>query len=225
MVELLLDRGADLEAKDNVSAATDAATALFRAVAFGHRATVKLLVDRGADLEAKDCVSAGTVCAARRIAECGLDGPGREAALGGMSGQEQRECGDGVCCAANGGVRDQPARDRDGDELSEHPAPVAGRRVRRRGCRDFWRAAWVRRGEVWRGHSTLQFGATSLDRAALRGHKETVELLLDRGADPEAKDHVSAVSLPAAQRVRKGDTGRPGTALEMTRQGVVLLWR
>ncbi len=83
----------------------------------------------------------------------------------------------------------------------------------------------MRRGEVWRGHSTLQFGATSLDRAALRGHKETVELLLDRGADPEAKDHVSAVSLPAAQRVRKGDTGRPGTALEMRRQGVVLLWR
>ncbi len=71
----------------------DAATALFRAVAFGHRATVKLLVDRGADLEAKDCVSAGTVCAARRIAECGLDGPGREAALGGMSGGE-RGCDD-----------------------------------------------------------------------------------------------------------------------------------
>ncbi|KAA0145905.1 hypothetical protein FNF29_08348 [Cafeteria roenbergensis] len=57
--------------------------------------------------------------------------------------------------------------------------------------------------QTWRPR-TARFGATSLDRAALRGHKETVELLLDRGADPEAKDHVSAVSLPAAQTGPQG---------------------
>ena len=83
----------------------------------------------------------------------------------------------------------------------------------------------MRRCVVVCGHASSQFGITVLMAATLFGCKDAVELLVDRGADPEAKDHVSAVSLPAAQRVRKGDTGRPGTALEMTRQGVVLLWR
>ena len=37
----------------------------------------------------------------------------------------------------------------------------------------------------------LQFGSTALIMAAGRGPKDTVELLLDRGADPEAKTGVS----------------------------------
>ncbi|KAA0150244.1 hypothetical protein FNF31_07052 [Cafeteria roenbergensis] len=46
---LLLDRGADLEAKDE-----DGWTALLAAAIQGHRDTVELLLDSGADLEAKD---------------------------------------------------------------------------------------------------------------------------------------------------------------------------
>ncbi|KAA0170630.1 hypothetical protein FNF28_01392 [Cafeteria roenbergensis] len=45
-VELLLDRGADLEATDD-----DGSTALVFAASGGHKDTVELLLDRGADLE------------------------------------------------------------------------------------------------------------------------------------------------------------------------------
>ncbi len=40
-------------------------------------------------------------------------------------------------------------------------------------------------------------------KAAIAGHKGTMELLLDRGADLDAKDHVSAVSMCAARRTAK----------------------
>ncbi|UKZ51788.1 hypothetical protein TrVGV298_005552 [Trichoderma virens] len=48
--DLLLDKGADLESKDNESGRTP----LSWAVAGGHTATVQLLLDKGADLESKD---------------------------------------------------------------------------------------------------------------------------------------------------------------------------
>ena len=41
-----------------------------------------------------------------------------------------------------------------------------------------------------RGHATSQFGTTVLVQAASCGHVDTVELLLDRGADLEAKSRV-----------------------------------
>ena len=50
----------------------------------------------------------------------------------------------------------------------------------------------VRRGAVTCGPATSQFGGgTALVEAATGGHKDTVELLLDRGADLEAKGRVS----------------------------------
>lgn len=48
-MELLLDRGAKLEARDNLGC-----TPLCRAAAKGSVDVVKLLLDRGGDLEAKD---------------------------------------------------------------------------------------------------------------------------------------------------------------------------
>jgi ankyrin repeat protein len=48
VVRLLLDRGADVEAK-----AEDKWTALIWAAILGHEAIVRLLLDRGADVEAK----------------------------------------------------------------------------------------------------------------------------------------------------------------------------
>ena len=41
----------------------------------------------------------------------------------------------------------------------------------------------------------LQFGSTALIMAAGRGHKDTVELLLDRGADLETDGHVSGAAV------------------------------
>ncbi len=46
-----------------------------------------------------------------------------------------------------------------------------------------------------RGHAASQNGATALVRAASGGHTETVELLLDRGADLEVKGRVRAAAV------------------------------
>ncbi len=45
------------------------------------------------------------------------------------------------------------------------------------------------------GRATSQAGYTSLVGAASGGHKDTVELLLGRGAELEAKDDVSAAAV------------------------------
>ena len=52
--------------------------------------------------------------------------------------------------------------------------------------------ATVRRGEVTRVLARSQSGDTALAMAASGGHKDMVELLLDRGVDLEAKARVSA---------------------------------
>ncbi len=52
----------------------------------------------------------------------------------------------------------------------------------------------VRRVTVICGPVVSQFDGTALVQAARGGHKDTVELLLDRGANLEAKDRVSAAA-------------------------------
>ena len=53
----------------------------------------------------------------------------------------------------------------------------------------------VRRGAVTCGPATSQYGSMALVSAARYGHKDMVELLLDRGANLEAKDRVSAAAV------------------------------
>ncbi len=60
---------------------------------------------------------------------------------------------------------------------------------------DVNRGAMVRRGAVTCGPAASQHGATGLVAAASDGHKATVELLLDRGADLEAKGYVSVAAV------------------------------
>ncbi len=50
----------------------------------------------------------------------------------------------------------------------------------------------VRRCKVRFEYAFAQYGTPALAWAARRGRKDTVELLLDRGADLEAKDRVGA---------------------------------
>ena len=57
------------------------------------------------------------------------------------------------------------------------------------------RGAMVRGGAVLCGPATSQHGATALVLAASEGHIDAVELLLDRGADLEAKHEVSAAAV------------------------------
>ncbi|KAA0145852.1 hypothetical protein FNF31_07940 [Cafeteria roenbergensis] len=64
----------------------------------------------------------------------------------------------------------------------------------------------VRRDAVTYGPATLQFDGTALVRAACGGHKDTVELLLDRGANLEAKDFFDGTALVQAARGGHKDT-------------------
>ena len=121
---------------------------------------MELLLDRGADLEAKHEVSEAAVNIAAQQAAPGIaGGPGR-------------------------GIGDYALRCR---------VPVAYRRVMRR-----WRwgtvgrGGMVRRGAVTCGPAISQCGNTALVRAVSGGQKDTVELLLDRGADLEAEGWVRA---------------------------------
>ncbi len=76
------------------------------------------------------------------------------------------------------------------------------------------------------GHATSQEGATALVLAASRGRKDMVELLVDRGADLEAKDEVSAGAMGYCATLRAGRHGRScGAVMGMSCRGVVLLWR
>ena len=68
-----------------------------------------------------------------------------------------------------------------------------------------------------------QDGSTSLMKAAMRGHSDTVELLLDRGANPEAKAAVSLARAAAAQLSACGCHGR-AVDLNGDRGGGVSCW-
>ena len=73
---------------------------------------------------------------------------------------------------------------------------------------------------------TSQDGATALVLMAKAGHKDTVELLVDRGAHLEARDRVSAAAACSSATGRAGRHGRAGgLAMVVMRQGAVLLWR
>ncbi len=65
-------------------------------------------------------------------------------------------------------------------------ARLASLHISRGGCYAFLRCV------MWcGGYEASQYGTTALTAAAAGGSKDTVELLLDRGADLAAKDSVS----------------------------------
>ncbi len=66
----------------------------------------------------------------------------------------------------------------------------------------------VRQGAVSCGPATSQYEIAALVAAARRGHKDTVVLLLDRGADLESKDCVSAACVCCCATGRAGRHGQ-----------------
>ena len=81
----------------------------------------------------------------------------------------------------------------------------------------------MRRGAETCGHVTSLRGATALVDAALCGHKATVEVQVDRGADPDSKDEVSQARLLPSARTERG---RHGHAVHRggARCGVMACW-
>ena len=84
----------------------------------------------------------------------------------------------------------------------------------------------VRRGAGTCGPATSQNGSTALHEAAERGYKDTVELLLDRGADLEAKDEViEATVWLLCDGPRRASRAGEGVAMALRRRHAVLLSR
>ena len=84
----------------------------------------------------------------------------------------------------------------------------------------------MRRGAVTCEPAMPQNGATALARAAFCGHADTVELLVDRGADLEAKSRVSAAAVCCCATGRAGrQGGAKGAAMALMRRALVFLSR
>ena len=70
-----------------------------------------------------------------------------------------------------------------------------------------------------------QGGFSALVWAAIGGHRETAELLLDRGADVEADTVVSSATRMLRIVPHRGDTGRPRAAMGCRRRhGMLVAW-
>ncbi len=142
-------------------------TALVEAASGGHTDTVEPLLDRGADLEAKHWV--------------GKSGSHVRCCTTGRGGRHGRACGAVMGRSCRGVV------------LLWRAVGLVKGALARRG--HVGRGAMVGRGAVTCGPATSQDGSTALVRAASGGHTDTVELMLDRGADLEVKNEVSAASV------------------------------
>ena len=75
----------------------------------------------------------------------------------------------------------------------------------------------MQRGRACRWHVSAQGGLTALAVAASAGHTHAAALLLDRGADLEAKDEVGQLTEAASCRAAAGAPVEPGATMGSTR--------
>ncbi|KAL8402586.1 hypothetical protein RB596_009090 [Gaeumannomyces avenae] len=191
VVRLLLDRGADKDAKVG-----DGRTPLHWAAAGGHEAVARLLVEAGADKEAKDgrfggrtplhrAAAGGHEAVARLLVEAGADKEAKDEDRF-FSGRTP------LHCAAEGGHEavarllveagaDKEAKDgRFGGRTPLHCAAEGGHEAVAR--------LLVEAGADKDAKDGCGGGRTPLHRAAAGGHEAVARLLVEAGADKEAKD-------------------------------------
>ncbi|RMZ79078.1 hypothetical protein DV737_g3580, partial [Chaetothyriales sp. CBS 132003] len=214
VVKLLLEKGADLEARDE-----DSETPLLQAAWTGHEAVIKLLLEKGADLEARDrrdrtpllqAALAGHEAVVKPLLEKGAD----------LEARDRRDRTPLLLASRNGHEAvvklllekgtDLEARDEDGEtpllwaaregyEAVIKPLLEKGADLEARDRRDRTPLLWAaREGYEAVVKLLLEKGAdleardrrdrTPLLWAALAGHEAVVKLLLEKGADLEVRD-------------------------------------
>ncbi|KAI9891703.1 MAG: hypothetical protein M1814_002453 [Vezdaea aestivalis] len=188
IIRLLLENGADPEAKDG-----DGTTALHRAASNGHDAIVKLLLDKGADPEAKDiagmtvlsqAASNGYEAIVKLLLDKGAD----------TEAKDNNKMTALYSAASNGYETimkllldkgaDPEVKDWDGTTILSRAA-LKGYEI-------------IVKLLLDKGVNTEAkdiAGMTVLSWAAMNGHETIVKLLLDKGADPEAKDDIGITAL------------------------------
>ncbi|KAI9888491.1 MAG: hypothetical protein M1814_006882 [Vezdaea aestivalis] len=224
ITKLLLDKGADIEAKDNYER-----TALHLAAENGHEAVVKLLLEKGADAEAKDEYES---TALHRAAE-----NGHEAVVklllekGADTEAKNRYESTALYLAAENGheavvklLLEKGANIEAKDKYESTALNLAARNghetvvklLLEKGADaeakdNYERTALHLAAE--NGHEAVvklllekganieakdEYESTALHRAAENGHEAVVKLLLEKGADTEAKDENETIALNRA---------------------------
>ncbi|KAL8300793.1 hypothetical protein RB593_010240 [Gaeumannomyces tritici] len=189
VVRLLLDRGADKDAKVG-----DGRTPLHWAAAGGHEAVARLLVEAGADKEAKDgcgggrtplhlAAAGGHEAVARLLVEAGADKEAKDGCGGGRTPLHRAAEGghEAVARLLVEAGADKEAKDGDGfsGRTPLHRAAEGGHEAVAR--------LLVEAGADKEAKDGCGGGRTPLHLAAEGGHEAVARLLVEAGADKEAK--------------------------------------
>ncbi|KAH0259788.1 purine and uridine phosphorylase, partial [Aureobasidium melanogenum] len=180
--ELLLDKGADVNAKDGL--------ALREASRFGQEATVRLLLDRGADVNANNgfALREASVCGHDSIVQLLLDRGANVNANNGLALREVSVCGyDSIAQLLLDRGADVDAR----DEYGETALIKASKNLHYK----ILQLLLDRGADV---NARDQFGETAVIKASNNPHYKTLQLLLDRGADVNAEDEFGETPLRKA---------------------------
>jgi uncharacterized protein len=187
IVRLLLERGANVNAAEN----THRQTALMWAVAEGHTAIVRLLLAKGADVQARTPARQGRVAASGQFAggECCLPNY-----VGGFTPllfavQQGHIEAARVLLEAGANVNDSAADGSSALVLAIDSAPVVSDRVSRTALAGHASQQAMARFLIERNADVNSHGAgrTALHSAVQRKMPDIVQLLLARGANPNAR--------------------------------------
>jgi len=202
IVQSLLERGANV----NAAEATHKQTALMWAVAEGHTAIVTLLVGKGADLRARTPARQGRIAPSGQFSggECCLPNY-----VGGFTpllfaAQQGYIEAARVLLEAGADVNDAAADGSSALVLAIDSAPVVGDRVTRAALAGHASQEAMARFLIERNADVNQHGAgrTALHSAVQRKMPDLVQLLLAKGANPNARleRRLPAVSREVAQQ-------------------------